>query len=381
MTTARDRQRAKKRGNGEGSISLRQDGRWEARVRLPNGKRPTVYGETRKEVQDKLRELNRSIEQGVQVGVKRPTLRQFLEQWLEEVVKPNNAFKTYQSYSQTCRNHIIPMLGTVPIDKLTAQDVQSFYTKKTRQGASANTVRYCRIVLRIALNQAVRWRLVSYNAAAVTTPPRVERKQVRAMEFDEAQAILNTFKGNRLEPLVATGLMCGLRQGELLGLRWSQVDLDDAVIAVRFQVQKQDGAWVFKETKSRESRTVDIPEFVVDMLRAHRTSQKEDRLKAGSLWQDYDLVFPTEVGTPHDRLNITHRFQRQLKRAGLGHMRFHDLRHGAATLMLAQGEELKVVSEVLGHSQTSTTLNIYAHAMRARKRQAAGRLQQQFGTA
>ena len=176
------------------------------------------------------------------------------------------------------------------------------------------------------------------------------------------------------------GLSLGLRRGELLGLRWRDVDLDAGTLTVRHQVQKQGGDWRFVEPKSRESRrALPMPPFLVESLRAHRTRQLAQRFAAGPIWQDHDLVFPTEVGTPQDGMNVTHRFAAQLRAAGLPHMRLHDLRHGAATLLLASGFTLREVQEILGHSTFRMTADIYGHISQDVKRQWSERMQRAFG--
>ena len=269
---------------------------------MVSGERRSVCAKTRKEVTDKLRELRNVAEQGTLTGTKQQTVAQFLDGWLEDVVKVNNAYKTHRSYREQGVKHIAPALGRHRLDKLTAQHIQTFLNTQRESSLSARTVAYQRAILRSALNQAIEWRLITYNAAAVAKPSRQDRKQVQALSLDEAKAILSVFEGSEMEMLVRTALMLGLRRGELLGLRWSDVDLDTGVLHVRHQVQKQDGVWRFVPPNSKESRrTVPILRFLVTELRAYRTRQLESRLQAGPAWEDFDLVFPSAVGTPPGR--------------------------------------------------------------------------------
>jgi integrase len=378
VTTERKRS-SKKRANNEGSIRLRADGLYESRVTLPGGKRKSFYGKTHDEVRRNLTEALRSRDQGLPVPTGKQTLAQFLEQWLEEVVKNKNRYRTHESYRGLVRTHIVPGVGKKRLTALTAQDVQRFLNE-TAKSASPSMVKKVRDVLRIALGQAVRWRLVAYNAAALTQAPRVAKHEVTPLTMAEANAIMAAFQDTRLEALVPVALTLGLRRGEVLGLRWSDLDLDEGTMKVRFQAQRQDGEWRFVEPKSKESqRTLPMPPFLVERLRSHRTRLLEERMAAGPAWRDYDLVFPTEVGTPQDGMNVTHRFQARLKKAGLPRMRFHDLRHGAATVLLNNGFTLKEVQEILGHSTYRMTADIYGHISQDVRRDWGERMQRAFG--
>lgn len=376
MNTSRHRT-GRKRGNNEGTITLRKDGRYEARVSLPGGKRKTFYGKTRAEAQTKLAAAVRDVQMGIPISTSRQTVAQYLTAWLEETAKGAVRPSTYRSYQMHVRVHIIPAIGTVKLTALTAQRVQHMLTIKRKEGASPRCVQMVREVLRNALNRAVKMRLVPFNAAADTAPVRVERKEVRALTPDDAQRVLAAVEGDTLEALYVLALATGCRQAELLGFTWSDVDMDAATITVCQQLQRVEGAWALAELKSaRSRRTLAVDPFVIDELREHRVRQLEARLVAGGRWQETipDLVFRNTVGNPCDGVSTTHRLQRLLARAGLPRMRFHDLRHGAASLMLAQDVPARVVMEQLGHSQISLTLNTYSHVAPALQREAAARL-------
>ncbi len=367
-----------RRGHGEGTITQRADGRWEARISLPAGKRKTLYGKTRKDVRDKLAAAQRDLANGLTPANNRQQLGPFLDQWLETVVRPTLRPRTYESYQSLARVHIKPALGHRPLAKLEPQELQAFLNAKHTSGLSASTVKYIHAVLHRALGQAVRWGTIPRNAAALVTPPRVVHAEVKVWNPDEAAAFLDAISGHRLEALYSVALAVGLRQGEALGLRWDEVDLTRATLTVKHQLQRLDGEFRLVETKTaRSRRTVALPAFAVDTLRAHRARQLEDRLLAGSDWRgdEWGLVFMTMRGTPLDAKNVTHRFQDLLSRLGIARMRFHDLRHACASLMLAQGEHPRVVMETLGHSQISMTMNTYSHVTPSLQRDAADRME------
>jgi integrase len=277
------------------------------------------------------------------------------------------------------RRHVVPALGRHQLAQLSPQDVQGYMKAKQAAGLSARTVLYHRAVLRRALGQALKWGVAARNVATLVDPPRVERHEVEPLDVEQANTFLNSVRGHRLEALFTVALALGLRQGEALGLRWEDVDLDRAVLHVRKQVQRIEGKLTLVEPKTAKSRrSVALPTFAVDALRAHKVRQLEERLLAGNRWQDWGLVFPSATGTPMDASNLIGQYHRLLERAGLPRRRFHDLRHTCATLLLIQGEDLRVVMEVLGHSQISLTANTYQHVAQSLKRGAADRMQALF---
>jgi integrase len=253
-------------------------------------------------------------------------------------------------------------------------------TVLSAKGLSARRVAYVRVVLQTALNRAWKWQLLPRNPVTLTDPPRWIGHHVTALTEEHARLLLTAFDASPHGALYATALALGLRRGELLGLRWMDIDLDAATATIYGQVQRIDGAWQRVEPKTgRSRRTLPPPQFLVERLRAWRLASLEKRLAAGPLWQDFGLVFPSERGTPHDGGNVSHRFARFLKSAELSPMRFHDLRHGTATLLLAQGVDLRTIAEILGHSQISITANLYSHVSVEMKRRAASAMDAVMG--
>jgi integrase len=361
---------ARKRNAGEGSIFQRADGRWCAQLDLgwQGGRRARkyIYGATAGEVQDVLLKARGDHVAGLPVAVERQTVGQFLADWLESSVKPSVRAATYVSYEHTVRNHLSPELGRLPLRKLGPQHIRAMLNRKLAQGElSARSVAYLRVVLRAALNQACKWSLVARNAAELAEPPKCERFRIEPLSPEQARALLDATKGARLEALYVVALACGLRMGEVLGLRWQDVDLDRAQLTVAGTLQRQKGrGLVLVETKTaRSRRMISLPAPLIAGLKTHRIHQLEERLAAGPRWCDSGLVFVSGVGTPLEPRNLFRAFKATLVRAGLPEIRFHDLRHSAASLMLAQGVPLRVVMEVLGHSSIALTANTYSHVM------------------
>lgn len=378
-----------RRAKGEGSVRQRADGRWEGRITLPDGRRRSVYAPTQRAVLARLRRLREQAELGVLsapgpgpgtvTGGRRRTVGQFLEEWLATVVRPTCRPRTYRSYADVVRLHLIPTLGKVPLDlsHLTPPRIAALLHHKQAEGLSPRTVTYIRDVLSRALNHAVRWGWLPKNPAPLAPAPRQERRPVRVLTPDEARRLLAAVRDDRLGALYTVALALGLRKGEALGLSWADVDLDAGTLTVRGQLQRLGGGVVRTEPKSAASRrTVYLPAVVAQALRAHRVRQREERLRAGPAWRGnpWDLVFTTPLGTPLDERNVTRQFQRALARAGLPPMRFHDLRHSAASLLLAQGVSAKLVQELLGHATIALTLGTYSHLIPQIARDTARRM-------
>jgi integrase len=230
------------------------------------------------------------------------------------------------------------------------------------------------MVLHGALGQAERWGYVPRNVATLVETPRAPRYEIAPLNEEQSRAFLLAAKSERLEALFVVALTTGMRQGELLGLRWRDVELAEGSLQVRSTLERDDGGvYRFVEPKTaRSRRRVTLTATAVTALRAHRAAQLKERIALGSAWDDLDLVFPNEVGRPLDPTNVTERaFRRTLRRAGLPRIRFHDLRHTAATLMLARNVHPKVASEMLGHAQVAITLDLYSHVTPTMQREAA----------
>jgi integrase len=364
-----------RRGQGEGTIRHRKDGRWEARLDLgySNGKRQrkAIYGKTRKEVQDALRDAVKAHQRGKPITTKSESTAVFLTRWLE-TVKPKLRPMTFRSYQARVNQHIIPTLGLVPVQQLKPQEVQTFLNAKAATKLSPSTVRGIRAVLRAALQQGVKWQQLEYNAAALADPPRLPAHESSYLTPDQAKTFLEAVKGDRLEALYRVAVSLGLRQGEALGLRWQDIDLEGGELRVSRALQRVNGRLELVEPKTKKSnRPVPLPAALVERLRQHRALQVGERLAAGSKWREQGFVFTTSSGIPLEGTKVTKDFQKALAKSGLPPMRFHDLRHSYASLLDAQGVGARTIMELMGHSQISVTMNLYTHTLPSVLREAA----------
>ena len=367
---------AHKRGNGEGSIYRRADGRWVASVSVDQGRRKYFYAQTRHEVGRKLATAIKARQDGLPLVPERQTVANYLQHWLE-TAKPTVRPRTFVRYEEYVRLHAIPELGRLSLARLSPQHLQRLYASRLEAGLSPATVAHLHAVLHRALGQAARWGLAPRNVAELVTPPRSERREMSTLSPEQARAFLETAEGDRLEALYVLALNTGMRQGELLALRWREVDLEGGSLQVTATLQRTSEGFTFSEPKTAHSRRqMALTAPAVEALRSHRARQLEERLSMGAAWEDNDLVFANEVGRPIEGTNLIRRwFYPLLERANLPRIRFHDLRHTAATLLLGRGVHPKIVSEMLGHSQIAITLDLYSHVTPTMQRQAVEALE------
>ncbi|HXH07021.1 MAG TPA: site-specific integrase [Vicinamibacterales bacterium] len=367
-----------RRGKGEGCVYRRRDGRWAAVLDLgwQNGRRRRkfLFAHTRREAHERLVRALRARALGAAVPDERLTVGHLLTRWLDHV-RPRVRPRTFRSYEQVCRVHLIPAFGAVRLARLRPDLIERVLREKQRT-LSPRTCQYLRVVLRVALNCAIKWQLLQQNPAALAEPPRVPHQVVPTLTPDDARRFLASLEGHRLAPLVAVALACGLRQGEILGLRWQDVDLDRGVLHVRHALERVGPGWRLVEPKSATSRrSLPLPAPLVALLRAHRRRQGEQRLAAGARWGEHGFVFTSRWGAPLDGPRLTATVKQLLARAGLPPLRFHALRHSAASLLLAQGVPARVVAEILGHRDVRLTLNTYTHVVDALRLDAAQRVE------
>jgi integrase len=359
-----------RRGNGDGTIYERPNGTYAATFTIEGGKRKTLYAKTYKEAQEKLRKALYDQQQGTLITAPQQTVAQFLTDWLENTQKQSVRPRTYERYEEIVRLHIIPVLGRQKLQSLSPQQVQTFYTKKLKEGLSALTVISFHNLLHKALDTAVKWNLVVRNVCKAVSPPRRQRFEVKPLTLEQIQKLLAVVEGHRMEALFKLALATGMRRGELMGLKWQDIDFEKATLQVRRVLSrvpsKMPGkGYVEAEPKTQKSRrTIVIAPFVLKALKEHRMHQTEEKKKAGGYWQEHDYVFCTSIGTYlNPTRDVLDQLKVFLKKADLPDIRFHDLRHSAATLLLSLGVHPKVVQEVLGHSQISMTMDIYSHVM------------------
>lgn len=360
----------KKRGNNEGTITRRKDGRWEARymVQTPTGpKRKTLYGKTRIEVSAKLTKAMADRDGGLVFDDGKITVGEFLDRWLSDAVSGTVRESTFDRDSYLVRVHVKPALGRIKLSKLSPIHVQGFYRDRLDTGLSNSTVNKIHTVLHKALGQAVRWSLIPRNVTKAVRVPRPTPREMRPLCSEEACALLDAAKGEKLEALYVLAVTTGMRRGELLGLKWSDVDLENGRVSIRRTLTRIDNGKrvaLGDPKTNRSRRTVRLTPQATEALREHLERQLTQMDTLGDLYDDQGLVFASEAGTPINPSNLRQRsFAPLLKRAGLPHIRFHDLRHTCATLLLSKGVHPKFVQELLGHASVAITMDTYSHVL------------------
>ena len=377
---------AGKRGNGEGSIYRRTDGRWVGQYLVHTAKGPKyryLYGKTRQAVAEKLTKAMADRDGGLIFDTGKVTLGGYLDRWLADSVKGTVRTSTYERHEEIVRLHIKPSLGRVGLKKLTPAHVRGLYSEKLDSGLLAPaTVRKIHSTLRKALSQAVSDGLVHRNAADVKAP-RPTPEEMRPLSEDEARTFLEAVRrtGERFEALYVLAITTGLRRGELLGLRWEDVDLERGRLRVGRALVREGGRHILGETKTRRGRRqINLTPGTVSALKAHRKKQLEGKMRLAGLHKDQGLIFASEVGTPVNPENLVKRsFKPLLKEASLPEIRFHDLRHTCATLLLGRGVHPKLVQELLGHATIAMTLDTYSHYLPSMGDQAAGAMGDALG--
>jgi integrase len=349
-------------------ITKRKDGLFQGMymAQTPEGpKRKYIYGRKYGDVQRKLAEAMGDAAKGIYFDDENQTVAQYMERWLEDSARGDLGHRAYHNYKLQIKRHISPAFGRLKLSKLAAAQIQSLYAAKLRDGLKPSSVRYIHAVLHRALEQAVRFNLIPFNPAARVDPPKIRQEEITPLDAEQARKFLHAARDDRFEALYVLSLTTGLRMGEALGLRWSDVDLDAGTLRVNRQVQRMrgGGGLVFSEPKNASRRTLELPQRAVEALRSHRKKQAEEKLRTAD-YADSGLMFATGKGTPIDAQNIINRFFKPLlKSSELPDIRWHDLRHTYATLLLARGTHPTYVQKSLGHASVQLTLDRYSHWM------------------
>lgn len=376
-----------------GSIRTRSKGSWMIRIDFDpdplSGKRhqktETVRG-TKREAEKRLAQLLVEAEQG-RIGLSgKMTVGEFLARWLQEHVEPNLSPKSIARYRSLVTHHIVPYIGSVQLDKLRPAHIISM-NMRLRDACSADgrgkplassTRHYIHRVLHRALSHAIRWQLIAVNPTDAVAAPKASYREMQAFDAEQAQAVLQVCEDEGLywQTFFTFAMTTGLRLGEILGLRWQDVDFPTGTLAVRQTVQRVPKVGIIlKPPKTAGSRRpVSLGAGMLALLRRHRVAQHAARLALGPQWTDHDLVFPNRTGRPLEEVTVRKAFRRICARAGMPPIRLHDLRHTAATLMLQAGIHPKIVSERLGHSSVNITLNLYSHVNPTMQQDAAEKL-------
>ncbi|MBX5456606.1 MAG: site-specific integrase [Thermogemmatispora sp.] len=382
---ASQERRRKRRGHGEGSIFERKSDRksrkkpWVAQVTLETGKKKTVgYFRTRQEAQVALRKALNELEQGTVLLGRDQSVRDYLEHWLEYVHKPSIRLTTYLLYQRILHTHILPALGNIPLRRLQPEHIERLYAAKREEGLAPKTLSNIHKLLHVALRDAVRRGKVARNVLDMVKAPQEFSPERSPLTSDQAALLAAAIKQHSLEALFLLAIMTGMRQGELLALRWQDVDLVRGRLQVLRTVSYKAGhGFVETETKTRKSRrSIFLPPLAIETLKAHQARQLEARLKAGDRWKEMDLVFCTQNGNFLTDSFVRRQYYQLLDQAGLPRIHFHDLRHSAATILLALGVPIKVVQELLGHSHVNTTLSIYFHVLPGMQEEAMRKMEE-----
>ena len=360
------------RGKKEGSISRRPNGHWRAQVSTENGRRISHDFATRIEAQAWLRNMQNQLEQGYDYAGGKTSLANYLAAWLV-TSRLSLRKKTADQYERIINKHIVPRIGSIALKDLSLSRIEQFYGELLLANVGIRSVRVIHSILHRALNKAVKYDLVVKNPAHGAALPKYKQAEMKYLDESQVPVFLVAASGSPYEALYYLAITTGMRQGELFGLQWSDLHWNDALLYVQRQSQRAAGKghW-FEEPKTRAGkRIIKLGESTMQKLREHRERQQWQKAFAGERWQEYDLIFPSSVGTPGDPSNLRKDFLGILDRAGLPKIRFHDLRHTAASLMLNRNIPAIVVSKRLGHAKPSTTLDIYGHLLPEGQEEAA----------
>jgi integrase len=359
----------------KGHIRERSPGKWAIVLDVPDpetGERRRKwhsFSGTKRQAQDECARLITALKHGGYTEPSKTTLAQFLDRWIEHEASSVSP-KTLERYAELARKNIVPLLGNVTMAKLRAEAIDAAWTKALssgrrdgKGGLAPRTVHHMRRVLIKALSQAVVWEIITKNPAALSKAPKVERKAMTAYGADTTAQLLEALKETRIYVPALLAVMCGLRRGEIVALRWRNIDLDNRRMSIVETAEQTKAEVRQKETKTGRARVVDLSSTVVAELRRHRAAQAEEQLRLGIRPDDSAFVVAQIDGRPIQPNSLTHEWTRILATTNLERIRFHDLRHSHATQMLAAGVHPKVAQERLGHSTIAITLDIYSHVM------------------
>jgi len=368
-------------------VRQRSKGSWQITIELGRdpvtGKRlratSTVRG-SRRHAESELTAKLHALSRGSYVRPSKQTTGEFLERWLRDSAKGSLAPRTFERYEDAIRSHVIPTLGSIRLTDLRAAHVTSAEMAwldhgrvRPTGGLSPSTVLHHHRVLRKALQQAIRWGELLVNPVDGVTPPRAARTEMRVLNREQAAVFLSAAAATEFEVPLLMALHTGVRLGELLGMRWADLDLTSRHLRVQQTLQRpRAGGVEFGPPKTHRSRRpISLAATIVESLRRHRAAQSEQQLGAGRAWQGTDLVFTEGLGSPLSATRLRKGFHRILREASLPPLRLHDLRHTMATLMLAAGVHPKIVSERLGHASIRITLDTYSHVLPGLQEEAA----------
>ena len=349
------------RGKNEGSLFQRKNGSWRAQISI-DGKRISFSANTKTECQRWLRKMQLQMDQGWNYDSSRLLLEDYLEQWLD-AHQTTLRDRTIYRYRLLIKNHIIPHIGQFTLGDLHLARIERYYGRLRNSGVGTRTIREVHAVLHQALKKAVRYGYLHTNPAQGASIPRYTHTEMKILDESQVTHFLAAAQASKHRALYQLAVVTGMRQGELFGLKWTDIKWSKGVLYVKRQVQSiPRQGWKFVEPKTKAGRrSITLGNATLQCLSEHQAQQQVTKLLARERWQEYDLIFPSSVGTPLNTSNLRVDFLQTLAAAGLEKIRFHDLRHTAASLMLNHGVPVIVVSKILGHAKVSTTLDTYGH--------------------
>lgn len=363
---------AKKRGNHEGSVHKRKNNTWRAQISL-QGQRISKTTKTKSEALAWLRKMQEEVENGLSFDSTQLTLKKFMDEWLVSV-EQTLRYNTYFQYTQMTKQYIVPYLGHLKLREVKPEHIQKMYNEMAKQGKGYRTIHLGHAILHRALVQAVKLGLINRNPDDATIPPKPKKKEMQFLDEGQVQRLLITAEGmkDRFYALYYLAIATGMRLGEILGLKWDDLDLEQGILKVQRQLTKCKHGFEFIAPKTKAGmRQIDLGSNTIEVLKQHREHQHTEKLIAGDSWLDHNMVFPSTIGTPMNRSNLSKKYKAVLKNAELPPIRFHDLRHTAASLMLNNGIPVIIASKRLGHAQPSITLDVYGHLIPSKQQEAA----------
>jgi len=359
------------RGRNEGSIHQRSNGTWRVQIYI-DGKRVGKTFRLKAEAQAWLRKMQHQFDLGFDIQAGGISLSEYLSDWLENSRSALQSTTIYQ-YRNVINKHIVPFIGEIALKDLTLARVERLYGQLLENNCGVRTVRITHSILHCALEKAVKYNMVVRNVAHGAALPKYQHAEMKVLDETQVTQFLAASSGSHYEALFYLAAQTGMRQGELFGLKWTDIQWYSGVLQVQRQVKRPPGeAWKFADPKTQAGRrTIQLGERTLQVLREHRERQNVMKAASGASWQEHGLIFPNSVGSPGDSSNLRKEFYRVLELGGLPKIRFHDLRHTAATLMLNYGVSPIVVSKILGHSKPSVTMDIYGHLLFGMQAEAA----------
>ncbi len=351
------------RGRNEGSISRRMNGKWRAQISL-NGKRINFGSKSKEECQTWLRKMQDQMSDGLTFDGSKLTISEFITTWLASA-KVSIRFTTWEQYQGLARNYIFPEIGKIKISELRPVHIQHLLDHLLQQGIGHYAILKTHTVIRSALSRATKLGIITRNPASVVILPRKPANEMKIYDENQVNQLLVAAIGHRLEALFHLAVISGMREMELLGLKWKDLDWLNQTLKVERQLLRPHGEGIqFSSPKTKYGkRTLKLGSKTIEALRKHCELQQQDRIKASDQWQELGLMFPNHYGGPLEFRNLIRDYKKLLQDAGLPPIRFHDLRHTAASIMLSHNVPVIVVSRRLGHSKPSITLDIYGHLM------------------